>query len=60
MCQILHLVLRIRGEHDGRDLEADFVGRDVGNDQMSHGQWRCSLPRVHVWGDSSGGFPKPN
>lgn len=60
MCLIMHLALRISGEHNGRDLEADFVGRDVGNDQMSHGQWRCSLHRVHVWGDSSGGFPKPN
>ena len=45
MCQIQCLALRIRGEQDGRDLEADFVAREVGNDQMSHGQWRCSSPQ---------------
>ena len=45
MCQKLRLALRIRGEQDGQDLEADFIGREIGNDQMSHGQWHCSSPQ---------------
>lgn len=35
MCQTLHSPLRVRGEQDRQDLGVGFIGRAVGNDQIS-------------------------